>query len=83
MQREIVSVFGTSEEIWLIEGDYFQPRNLEVWMEKAKYIVFNYHVFSLYLAVLVDSTSLANDATKQCIANCDGSQGKKAWPHSY
>jgi len=83
MQREIVAVFGTNEEILFIDGDYFQSRNLDVWLKQAKYIVFNYHAFSLYLATLLDRSSLAKDATKQCIASCDGYQGKKASLRSY
>ena len=58
-----------------IDGDFFHYLSLEVWAQKARFIVFHYHAFTLYIALLIDAQSVAMDAVKASRLWSDSVQG--------
>src|SRR5271169_5636147 len=75
-QREVVAIFsGKVPTVLRIDGDFFHYSSLEEWAQKARMIVFHYHAFTLYNALLVDGQSIAMDAVKECQVWSDSVKG--------
>jgi len=75
-QREVVAIFsGKIPMVLRIDGEFFHYHSLEGWAQKARFIVFHYHAFTLYNALLVDAQSIAMDAVKECQVWSDSVQG--------
>jgi hypothetical protein len=67
LQREVVAIFtGNVPTVLRIDGDFFHYYSLEGWAQKARFIIFHYHAFTLYNALLVEAQSIALDAVKEC-----------------
>lgn len=66
---------GTSETMLRIDGEYFQYKTLEKWQGRADFIVFHYHAFNLYIALLLDVRPVAQDAIRNCHAFSEGAKG--------
>jgi hypothetical protein len=75
-QREVVAIFTGAVPIVLrIDGDFFHHYSLEGWAQKAPFILFHYHAFTLYNALLVEAQSIALDAVKECQVWSNSVQG--------
>lgn len=49
-----------------IDSKYFRYASLETWATEAPWIVFTYHAFTLYAALLVDAQPTAESAITDC-----------------
>lgn len=67
---------GEDENVFRIDGKYFQYNSLERWTKKAPLIAFHYHAFNLYIALLVDAISVARDAIRNCRLTAESAKGK-------
>jgi hypothetical protein len=67
---------SASENVWTIDGEYFQQKSLERWKESADVIVFHYYAFTLYIALLLDLP--AHDAIRNCNVFAEAAKGGMA-----
>jgi len=66
---------GQSENVLRIDGKHFSYHSLEGWMEKAIFVAYHYHAYTLYIALLLNNLSNALDAVKNCRKTEEGAKG--------